>query len=118
MKRGNIMLNKRWSFAVPLVMITSISCAMTTVNESQPEDITQNINVSSTQFDLSGTIVQYDQEESLILINDKQYLIDGMGILTPADLQKGQVIKFNLEQSSTDEIGHITKIWIETKAKQ
>jgi hypothetical protein len=110
------MLNKLWFFAVPFMMMSSISSAMTVVSGSQT-DITQNVNATSTQFDLSGTIVQYDQERSLILVNDKQYIVDGMGMLSPADLKKGQLIKFNLEQSSTDNIGHITKIWIETKAK-
>lgn len=111
------MLNKLWVFAVPLMMTSAISSAMTIVSD-YPTDITQNVNATSTQFDLSGTIVQYDQEKSLILINDKQYLVDGMGILFPADLQKGRLIKFNLEQSATDKMGHITKIWIETKAKE
>jgi hypothetical protein len=115
-EKGKFMLNKLWFFAVPLMMMSSISSAMTVVSGSQT-DITQNVNATSTQFELSGTIVQYDQERSLILVNDKQYIVDGMGMLSPTDLKKGQFIKFNLEQSSTDNIGHITKIWIETKVK-
>lgn len=117
MKRVNFMLNKLWGFALPLMMMSAISSAMTVASD-YATDVNPNINATSTQFDLSGTIVQYDEVTSLILINDKQYIVDGMGILAPADLQKGLLIKFNIEQSATDNIGHITKIWIETKAKE
>jgi hypothetical protein len=68
---------------------------------------------TKTEFGLSGVINIYVANESIIVINGIRYLLDSKGSLADKDLTKGQKVKFNAEQSSTDYIGRITRIWIE-----
>lgn len=95
--------------------ISQINMAMIVVVDeaSQAEsnsDLTTNI--VNTEFGLSGTIDAYKAEQSLIIVDGISYVLDGMGSLIEADLVQGQKIKFNLEKSSSENHGHITKIWL------
>ena len=70
---------------------------------------------TQTQFGLSGVINIYVADDSIIVINGIRYSLDGKGSLSDEDLTKGQTVQFNVEQSSDDYIGRITRIWIESE---
>jgi len=68
--------------------------------------------VVTTDFGLSGTIDSYQSAQSLIVIKGVKYTIADKGSLTDADLYQGREVLFNVDKSSTEEIGYITKIWL------
>jgi len=69
--------------------------------------------VALNSFGVPGTIDDYDAEQSLIVINGVSYTLRGKGDLSDADLILGQTIKYNVEQSSDEDQGRVTRIWIE-----
>lgn len=88
----------------------NLAMAVTAVTLSTPEQIS---NVSQTQFGLTGSIDNYEADLSLIVINGITYTLSGKGDLSDADLTVGRVIKYNVEKSTDEEQGRVTRIWIE-----
>jgi len=79
-----------------------------------PDDSSRTPAITTeSQFGLSGIISHYSASKSLIVINGISYTLSGKGDLSDADLQIGQQIKFNVERSSNEYQGRITRIWIE-----
>jgi len=74
-----------------------------------------NTATTQTQFGVSGVINIYVADDSIIVINGIRYSLDDKGSLSDEDLTKGQNVKFNVEQSSDDYIGRITRIWIDSE---
>ena len=93
-----------------MLLILSMGFSSTTVARALVA--TTNV-VLTNEYGLSGTISQYNVEQSIIRIDGVNYLLKGKGSLTNADLKPLLKIKYNLEQSATEEMGRITRIWIE-----
>lgn len=95
--------------------IPQVNMAMTIVadkvNQAELSPDLAN-NAVTTAFGVSGTINRYQADQSVIVIDDVSYVVDGMGSLTEADLITGQKIMFNIEKSASENHGHITKIWL------
>jgi len=71
------------------------------------------VKTAVTSFGLSGVIEEYDANQSQIVINGQRYILSGKGDLSESDLAAGQAIKYNVEQSPDENMGHVTRIWIE-----
>jgi len=99
-----------------LMTVTSISMAVTLSGQSG-QDSTTPFNESTTHFALSGTITDYQASNAIIFIDGKEYILDGQGELTNADIKPGTHINYNLEKSSQEKTGHITKIWLNIEDK-
>ncbi|MDF1688496.1 MAG: hypothetical protein P1U35_02665 [Cycloclasticus sp.] len=104
-----------------LILIMSINvapvCLAVTFDEPSGYDSPTSLNESITHFALSGTITGYQALKSIIFIDGKKLILDGHGELTSADIKPGTHIKYNLEKSTREETGHITKIWLNIKEK-
>ncbi len=98
-----------------LLGIPQVNMAMTiVVDEANQVELNSDLanDTLITKFGLSGTINNYQVEQSVIVIDGVSYVVDGMGSLIEADLVQGQKIMFNIEKSASEERGHITKIWV------
>ncbi len=70
---------------------------------------------TQTEFARSGTITRYLPSKSIVTIDGNRYFLSGKGGFKNSDLKPGKKIKYNLEHSSSDKMGHITRIWVEKK---
>jgi len=93
---------------------------LSAVNTAAAVTVAPNLNVNTAEnqavlnsFGVSGVIDTYDASQSIIVINGVSYTLSGKGDLSDADLTVGQIIKYNVEQSSDEDQGRVTRIWIE-----
>lgn len=96
--------------SIILLGTSSISIAVTV---NKPSSLGAS-NVSITNFALSGVITRYQALRSIIVIDGKAYILDGKGELNNTDLKAGARIKYNLEKSTKENTGRVTKIWLDT----
>ncbi|MFT6217464.1 MAG: hypothetical protein ACJA2Y_000581 [Cycloclasticus pugetii] len=107
---------KRTSLLILILLISVVPvCLAITFDEPSTYDSPTTFNESITHFALSGTITGFQALKSIIYIDGKKFILDGQGELTTADIKLGTHIKYNLEKSTREETGHITKIWLNTK---
>jgi hypothetical protein len=104
------------SFLIAILILGGLATMNTVTAVTVVEE--QNVNAAENQavlnsFGVSGVIDNYDANQSLIVINGVSYTLSGKGDLSDADLIVGQIIKYNVEQSSDEDQGRVTRIWIE-----
>ena len=111
---------KSFKLFIILMVLASVSPVIVAVTPGTEADQHSNVvsNVVRNEFGLSGMINRFDPKKSLIKIDGVKYILSGKGNLTDADLKPRLKIKYNLEQSSSEKIGRVTRIWIEEKIKK
>ena len=73
-------------------------------------------NTVQTKFGLSGKITHFNPTKSIIVIDKVIYWLRAG--LTHADLKPGQKVMFNVDKSTKEKIGRITRIWMQEKKEQ
>jgi hypothetical protein len=88
-----------------LFILSPISIAMSLVSDSTT---TNSINI---QFGLSGIVQHYTAANAIISINNQHYILVDKSGLTDQDLSIGSSLNYNVERSTDEEHGRITKVW-------
>ncbi len=76
-------------------------------NNSVPEVITE--------FGKTGTVSGVDPKGQWIRINNKKYILNGVGSIDPKNLRSGLRVHYNVEKEKGERNGRVTRMWIEKK---
>ncbi len=78
-------------------------------------EATAIINTVESQFGLSGTVTGYYPSQALIEVDGIRYTLRSEGLAKDVDLSTGSQVRYNLEKSSAEQRGRVTRIWIEAE---
>lgn len=98
-----------------LISVTSVSMAITPYVPADQKTST-TLNASVTRFALPGIVTSYQSSNSIIVINNTEFILNGKGELNDRELSVGTRIKYNIEKSSQEEKWHVTKIWLDSES--